>query len=1434
MANFFDQFDVQQAPATRTQNQSNFFDQFDGPDLPTEGAGGPLPEEYQNTIPDGSVPTLNRALVPSLLKTDLNAPNYVEDRHQPQTDLDKLIAEMLRLKSPLEAQGGVPQLGIPPRDIKRPNPYMSLDDLRGIQDDPSQQVAGAVGGAAKGFVHGATEIGRGTEGAMLTRFDGNNIIPIAGNFNDVRKTVDSGTISQIQKALEGTIAPPNNTASRIGEQVGDLASVVPLAAVPGVGQEALVFGIAARRLDEVMRQNFEQGKSLGMSDEQASNHAYQMGVKAALADESILRPLNLLGGEGASVLKGAGRNVVEKFVLGRLGSALNMGGVMGGSAAAENVAQGKPATQGLDDVVRSALITGALLPGAEERPNDAYRPKPQDIESLATRRFIESQRNAPQSTTAAIERELSPTGRPVTARFQGEANDATELVDTPEGRVRVPARVTEKPTQEQLDAIGSEIDENPEVNATALDRIKSNGSVTIDIHGNEPKNGFAFAPSKDTETKFPEKDFSPDQIKEFRQKHAAALQEPGNHIVGRNDGNGNIVLDISNVSDNLADALVKARDAKQDAIFDLGSFKEIPVSEGLKQLSPNDIADAEARAKQPSVSPSGDSGVQSGLRGPDAPQDARAGNTAPEGLANGSNAETEAGRAATGLPERDDVVTRTWGEAADAAQKLIAQRPNYGRNLVEKFSKGAPKAANDIEHAGLSIELNRAYDDFDRANKAVNDAPGDKAALKEADMARERMQKVYEAFEKAGTGTGRGLAIRKAFNDRFWSKANMESYFRAKANGGAALTKEQIAAIDALHRRVNGEGSNEFHLRKDAGVRAAVGDLSAMWKGVDELVRPEAGRGTGQAFGEAVLGKGQAPIVSPAIRLSDGSIYTGEIHQRAIERAVKERGVSARDLQPDLGFVDASGEFLDRGQASARAVSAGQIDRSSIKSAVPGYTKDLHAQDFSRGVKAKMQARGEEGAILNPFSKRIAQIKKGEQTYKDKVSAGDTSPVRPLRNQAESDEVYRANYDRERAKADFHAFVNKQAYMQKPAIVRAGMYLASRPRAIAVSGHGIVFPVTHAGDLILNPTKWGTFQQGFLRTYAASFNEGFHQKVMGRMHADDFFGLAHRAGLDVAEDIHGSGLVSREGMGARAWDALKVMRFELWKKQMAKYLKPGMSEADRLDLAQNLATWANHATGSGKGKISQIGGSVLFGPKLTQSKINRLFVDPAKTVATFANWKNATVGERAVAMTRLKGMTAYATTLAGFLVANQALLSAQGSKQKVNFSDPNKADFWSFKVAGTDVAIPGMHSEMRYLARMMAVPFESGKTLKGSKQDAAFGLIKDYGRSKLAPTVQLGVDAYTGQDYRGRPLPWSKDQYGTNRFGTQAKYLPRYSATEYGLTKAPIPLTGPAKYVYDQMREKGMSAKDAALSVKALTIFGLGATGMHVHEDFGN
>lgn len=358
------------------------------------------------------------------------------------------------------------------------------------------------------------------------------------------------------------------------------------------------------------------------------------------------------------------------------------------------------------------------------------------------------------------------------------------------------------------------------------------------------------------------------------------------------------------------------------------------------------------------------------------------------------------------------------------------------------------------------------------------------------------------------------------------------------------------------------------------------------------------------------------------------------------------------------------------------------------------------------------------------------------------------------------------------------------------------------------------------------------FIKGALRTYRAAGSSAYAAKAVNALAHEPLYDLAIRSGVDVGPKSHPAGLISNTGnktgylgAAARAWDMLTVMRFELWKKQMGKYLKAGMTEAEALDIGKNLGEWANHATGSAKGPIANIGGGTLFGPKLTQAKVNRITVDPAKTVKTFLNWKEATAGERAAAQTRLSGATQYLATTLGFLAANQGLLIALGSNDKVNWTDPDKGDYFAFKGAGMNAYIPGIHTELRTLAKIVAVAYKSKKELRGENKFAATAkVVGQYGMGKLEPGIQRGLEIGLGQNWRGRPLPWSAES------GTEKQ--PKMSYGEYAASVGPIPLEGPIGFVYDHLRKNGASGTDANAIVKGLIIAGGGLPGFHVKEEY--
>ena len=404
------------------------------------------------------------------------------------------------------------------------------------------------------------------------------------------------------------------------------------------------------------------------------------------------------------------------------------------------------------------------------------------------------------------------------------------------------------------------------------------------------------------------------------------------------------------------------------------------------------------------------------------------------------------------------------------------------------------------------------------------------------------------------------------------------------------------------------------------------------------------------------------------------------------------------------------------------------------------------------------------------------------------------------------------------------------------------------PRGAAVWGHGVVFPITHGGDMIFNPQRWGVLYRGIKNTWTKTGAFGINTKqaiieteqTLNTMYKDPLFNMAINSGVDLSPKAHGSDLISAGKQSERAYAMLKVMRFELWKNEMAKFeaKNPEMSPLEKREMAKYLGTMANHATGSGQGMLtsSKVAGQLLFGAKLTQSKLNRM-AEAAKTLGTYANWNGASPVQKVAARTHLTRMTQFALTYGGFLAANQGYLWATGQKDKdgkstqINWKDPTKSDWMKFKVGGMEAAVPGIRSELHTLGKVLAIAFKDSKDVKkethgGTKFDLALKSLAEYAVSKTAPTVQAAAEGLYGTETWGlhHPMPWSGDK-GTAK-------SPRLDWWQYAISHGPIPLSGPIRYVYDQAKARGMDSLDATAWIKALIIAGVGATGVHITPDY--
>lgn len=409
----------------------------------------------------------------------------------------------------------------------------------------------------------------------------------------------------------------------------------------------------------------------------------------------------------------------------------------------------------------------------------------------------------------------------------------------------------------------------------------------------------------------------------------------------------------------------------------------------------------------------------------------------------------------------------------------------------------------------------------------------------------------------------------------------------------------------------------------------------------------------------------------------------------------------------------------------------------------------------------------------------------------------------------------------------------------------AAKALLKLPTQAAIFGHGTVGMFTHAGGLAWRPTRATIFWKNFGRQWGMWLNKPLHEQLIYKLKNDPQYAMWKKAGASIDPEktytdygMYAKWMGKLGDAGARGFDALKLTRLEMNKADWARV--PDSIKLDpeaAAETQKRIAEINNKATGAipkGNGALENLArnpyaDAVFFAPKLYASRWARVVLDPIKTIGTFADWNSASPADKFAATTRLKNAAEFAAAYAVALGTNQAILSATGSNQKVNFTDPTKADWLKFKAGGKEiVADGGLLDPVRLIGQIVIgdlIMDKSGQHTGDRFENAGKDLLK-YARGKLNPTAGIITDVATRRDFQGRPLPFSDEK---PKYRDQQKY----TWIEYALQHGPIPIAGGVKVAYDAMREKGLSAVQAMDIIKGAAISVLGTTGAHINPDYG-
>jgi len=442
--------------------------------------------------------------------------------------------------------------------------------------------------------------------------------------------------------------------------------------------------------------------------------------------------------------------------------------------------------------------------------------------------------------------------------------------------------------------------------------------------------------------------------------------------------------------------------------------------------------------------------------------------------------------------------------------------------------------------------------------------------------------------------------------------------------------------------------------------------------------------------------------------------------------------------------------------------------------------------------------------------------------------------AQPKGIKAVTDDMYRKMSEQRRLVSSAKNWIKNQ---QMPGWLR---FFRNVPRIFFIDkvfGHGTVGMITHAGLNIFNPGAWKTYFPNFLRQYKLLgwHDKGaYHERMMQDLIRDPLYVKARRAGLAndpfrYTDDYQNafSQWFGKLGLtGNRGFDALKLFRQARFS-QIWNNLPDNMQTKE---MASMVSDSINHATGVVKMPFREWANWTFFAPKLEGSRWAWMVGDPLKAAKTFADWNNSTPEAQRFAMSELKQKAVIAGVYYSLLAANQGILSASGSKQSINFTDPRRSDFMSFKLFGHDLGVVGpMLGMVRLFANIVhASVGKRGKLESLTPRAGEVGQeAEEYLRGKLSPFSGFGVDVFSQADYAGRPMPWSNDRTPAylRRQGFGPYTYGQYAAQEF----TPIPVSEAIKEVW---KNQGMSESEMNTYLNALLVgVTAGATGARLSAD---
>lgn len=431
--------------------------------------------------------------------------------------------------------------------------------------------------------------------------------------------------------------------------------------------------------------------------------------------------------------------------------------------------------------------------------------------------------------------------------------------------------------------------------------------------------------------------------------------------------------------------------------------------------------------------------------------------------------------------------------------------------------------------------------------------------------------------------------------------------------------------------------------------------------------------------------------------------------------------------------------------------------------------------------------------------------------------------LRPFLN-----DVYLKNRARQQALAQARL---EAKHVNAPGLPKGVKFVADSYRGLKTLLHGPVFLFTHAMDVLKQPTKIGKFLSAYKRSWEFMSVEN-HREAMETLRDDVAYPWAVRSGLVVDPERGPIGILAKKSgtWSSRAWDALKILRLNLFKQELFTdegEWKPkfaSLSDQEKLEVGKAVAERWNHLTGalSPGDKNLNAFSEVMFAPELTAAKWHSFLGDNKKAAAIVT--RRAAGNELSAAERKFLGtvMRTNGEIVAGraiSLAINAGLLQAgigqspNGKKQELNFTHPERADWLRPKAFGQVFNMRGQDEIIQLLGKMYAISRQTPQQTarkRSTRMEQRATTAGRYAFSKLAPAPEKITEFSTGEDFRGNPLPFSKE-HGN-------KYHHKVSTGEFVAgTFTPIFMEGAVHEFYQGMRDAGLDAHSANAIMRGLT-----------------